>query len=312
MTAVALSRRTIADIGEPEFAARLARQGLGVRIGPFDVKLRSGVRTIDSALHRLYRDYVLLDGDDQVFNIHLRIVSTRHWRRPHKRMVRLLVDGRAPHEDLPLDQALAVLEWGLNLAIALRSHSWLMLHSATVERHGGVLLLPAWPGSGKTTLCTALVFRGWRLFSDEFGLVEPLSGTVAPIPRPMALKNASIEVICGFAPGAELGPTIPNTRKGTIAHVKAPTESIQSSSKSAAVRWIVFPRWSAGAEFACEEMPKLDAFTMLATNAFNYEMLGESAFIAVRRLVETARCFRLVYSELDRAVAFLNGLADSK
>jgi HprK-related kinase A len=312
VTVVDLSRRTIADLGEPEFAARLAGMGLGVRIGPFDVKLESGVRDIDSALHRLYRDYALLDGEDHVFNIHLRIVPTRHWRRPQARMVRLLVDGRSPHDDLPLGQALAVVEWGLNLVIALRSHSWLMLHSAAVERHGGVLLLPAWPGSGKTTLCTALVFRGWRLFSDEFGLVEPLSGAVAPIPRPMPLKNESIEVIRGFAPDAELGPTIPNTRKGTIAHVKPPAESIHHSGTSAPARWIVFPRWSAGAQFACEEMPKLDAFMMLATNAFNYEMLGESAFTAVRRLVESARCFRLVYSDLDRAVAFLNGLADSE
>jgi HprK-related kinase A len=311
VSVVDVSKSTISDLGEPAFAARLHGKGLGVRLGPFDVKLRSSVRTIDSALHRLYRDYMLLDGEDHVFNMHLRIVSTRHWRRPQVRTVRLLVDGRAPHDDLPLGHALAALEWGLNLVIALRSHSWLMLHSAAVERHGGVLLLPAWPGSGKTTLCTALVFRGWRLFSDEFGLVEPRSGAVAPIPRPMPLKNESIEVIRGFAPDAELGPTIPNTRKGTIAHVKPPADSIRNSGKSAPARWIVFPRWSRGAQFACEEMPKLDAFMMLASNAFNYEMLGETAFVAVRSLVETTRCFRLVYSDLDRAVAFLNELTAS-
>jgi HprK-related kinase A len=309
VTVLDASRRTIADLGEREFSARLAGQGLGVRIGPFDVKLGSGVPAMYSALHRLYRDYVLLDSEDHVFNIHLRIEPARHWRRPRERTVRLLVDGRAPHDDLPVDQALAALEWGLNLVIALRSHSWLLLHSAAVERRGGVLLLPAWPGSGKTTLCAALVFRGWRLFSDEFGLVQPGSGTVAPIPRPMPLKNESIEVIRGFAPNAELGPTIPNTRKGTIAHVKPPSESIRESDISAPARWIVFPRWSANTQLVCEEMPKIDAFMMLATNAFNYEMLGEAAFTAVRFLVETTRCFRLVYSDLDQAIACLDELA---
>src|SRR4029079_4735133 len=136
------------------------------------------------------------------------------------------------HDDLPVGHALAVLEWGLNLVIALRSHSWLMLHSAAVERSGGVLLLPAWPGAGKTTLCTALAFRGWRLLSDEFGLVEPRSRLIAAIPRPMPLKNEAIEVIRAFAPDAELGPTIPNTRKGTIAHVKPPSDSIHHSDVS--------------------------------------------------------------------------------
>jgi HprK-related kinase A len=306
------SRRTIAAIGEPEFAARLAGEGLGVRIGPFDVKIGSEVRAIDLALHALYRDYPLIDNEDHVFNIHLRIALARHWRRPQERMVRLLVDGRAPHDDLPAGQALAALEWGLNLVIALRSHSWLLLHSAVVERRGGVLLLPAWPGSGKTTLCAALVFRGWRLFSDEFGLVEPAGGAVAPIPRPMPLKNESIEVIREFAPNAELGPTIPNTRKGTISHVKPPTESIRDSEITAPARWIVFPRWSADAPFLFEEMPKVEAFMMLATNAFNYEMLGESGFTAVRRLVERARCFQLVYSDLDQAIACLDELAASE
>jgi predicted ATPase len=29
------------------------------------------------------------------------------------------------------------------------------------------VILPAPPGSGKSTLCAALVTRGWRLLSDE-------------------------------------------------------------------------------------------------------------------------------------------------
>jgi HprK-related kinase A len=198
----------------------------------------------------------------------------------------------------------------LNLVIALRSHSLLMLHSAAVERAGGVLLLPAWPGAGKTTLCTGLVHRGWRLFSDEFGLVRPTTTEMLPIPRPMPLKNESIEVIRAFAPDAELGPTIPKTRKGTIAHVKPPLASIRDAARPGKVRWIVFPRWSATDAPEFEPMAKAEAFMMLATNAFNYEMLGEAAFTTVRELVATSRCFRMVYSDLERATALLNELAD--
>jgi HprK-related kinase A len=179
-----------------------------------------------------------------------------------------------------------------------------------VERGGSVMLFPACPGSGKTTLCAALVHRGWRLFSDEFGLVRPSTAAALPIPRPMPLKNESIAIIKAFAPDAELGPAIPNTRKGTIAHVKAPSASIREAARAATVRWIVFPQWVAGAKCTCEEMAKADAFLMLATNAFNYEMLGEAAFAAVRHLVGSARCYRLVYSELAEAVPLLTGFAD--
>lgn len=297
--------RIIGDVRPAEFVRLLRGEGVGVRLGPFDVRLRSRIAAIDEPLFRLYRDYSLLEGE-RVFNIHLKLT------RPHKwsRQVRLLIDGRAPHADLPAGQALAVLEWGLNLAVALRSHSWLMLHSAAVERGGQVMLFPAWPGAGKTTLCAGLVHRGWRLFSDEFGLIRLRSREAVPLPRPMPLKNASIDVIRRFAPEAELGPTIPNTRKGTIAHVKPPAASIRSAHVSAPVRWIVFPQWLAGAAVSLEEMARVEAFMTLAANAFNYEMLGEQAFAAVGDLVTRARCFRLQYSNLDDAVAHLGDLAD--
>ena len=293
--------RTVGELGVAGFRARLRGECLGVRLGPFDVALGSDVAAIDEPLFRLYRDYPLLDGP-RVFHIHARV-------RASGRRARLLVDGRAPHDDLPIDQGLAVLEWGLNLVIAMRSHSLLLLHSAAVERGGGVLLLPAWPGSGKTTLSAALAHRGWRLFSDEFGLVRPASGEVLPIPRPMPLKNESIAVIRAFAPEAELGPTIPNTRKGTIAHLKPPLPSIREAQTRGRVRWIVFPRWSPTEPPTFAPVPKAEAFMTLATNAFNYEMLGEAAFSVVRELVTSATCYRFVYSDLERAVEQLNDLA---
>jgi HprK-related kinase A len=133
---------------------------------------------------------------------------------------------------------------------------------------------------------------------------------VLPLPRPMPLKNESISVISSFAPDVELGPIIPNTRKGTIAHVKVPTASIREAARSAPVRWIVFPQWAAGAEMICDEMPSAEAFLMLATNAFNYEMLGEAGFNAIRELVTAAKCYRLVYSDLEQAVRRLNELSE--
>ena len=60
------------------------------------------------------------------------------------------------------------------------------------------MLLPAAPGSGKTTLCAGLSLRGWRLLSDEFGLIRPGTTDLVPVPRPMALKNESIDVIRQF------------------------------------------------------------------------------------------------------------------
>ena len=300
---------TVKDLTADDFKARLRSDGLGLRIGPFHAHIRADVHGLDKSLFKMYRDYPLLNGD-QVFNFHVSLSERRRSIFNAKRLVRFTVDGRSPHEDMPAQQALAVLEWGMNMVIVFRSHCFVMLHSAVIARSNQAMLLPAWPGHGKTTLCVAMVHRGWRLLSDEFGLLRPRTGKLIPVPRPMPLKNESIQVIRDFAHDAELGPTIPNTRKGTIAHVIPPTESIQNASRAATVRWIIFPRWIENEPLSIQEIPRAEGHMLLANNSFNYELLGELSFHAVRDVVSSARCFRLVYSNLDDAVPALTNLAD--
>ena len=301
--------RVVGDLAQQEFSSALAGQGLGVGIGPFAAHLRVDVAGLDEGLYRLYRDYPLLSRD-RVFNFHCAIEERRRFGIVGKRLVRFTVDGRAPHEDFPAKQSLAILEWGINLVIALRSQRYIMLHAAVLERGGKTVVMPASPGDGKTTLCAGLAHRGWRLFSDEFGLIPPTRDVLIPMPRPMALKNESIGVIREFAPEAELGPVIPNTRKGTVAHVKPPSASVAAAGHGAPAGWIVFPRWVAGSPLSLEEIPPSEGFMFLASNAFNYELCGERAFISLRNIVAGARCFRLEYSNLEEAVEALSKLAD--
>jgi HprK-related kinase A len=286
------------------FASRLADGGVGLRVGPFAFRVGAACADVATPLQTLYADYPLLP-DASVFHAHVRVRDVRRWLPRPRRVVRFDVDGRAPHEDMPVGQGLPVLEWGLNLVVALRYHCFLMFHAGALERGGAGLLLPAQPGRGKTTLCAALAHRGFRLLSDEFGLVNPGSTGLLPVPRPMPLKNESITVIRDFVPEVVLGPLIHGTRKGTLAHVRVPRDSVARMHEAAPVRFIVFPHWEAGAPLSLEPVSRADAFRALATNAFNYEMLGESAFETVGRLVEASACFELRYSDLDAAVRAL-------
>ena len=299
----------IASLTDAEFGRRLSNEGLGIRIGPFDLHLRLPIERLHAPLKILYCDHPLLGGD-RVYSCHALLRDIWHLGWKPRRRIRFSVDGMIAHEDMPAAHGLPTLEWGVNLAIAMRFHCFLMLHAAVVERNGRALLLPAWPGHGKTTLCAALVHRGWRLFSDEFGLLRPGGTTLTPVPRPMPLKNQSIEIMKAFAPEAVFGPIVPNTRKGTVCHVKPPATSVERAAETARAGWVVFPRWIAGASTALEPISKIEGFMQLATNAFNYELLGEQAFIAVRDTVGGARCFRLAYSDLESAVEALTQMAD--
>jgi HprK-related kinase A len=295
-------------LGADRFASLLSTTGIGTYVGPFGVFLQVRVPALFEPLYEFYAGYPIINGD-AVYSFRAGMKPVRHLPRWYRRLVRFTVDNRMPHEDMPAEQALAVFEWGINLVIAMRSHCFLMLHSAVLEKEGTALLLPAAPGSGKTTLCVALAHRGWRLLSDEFGLVRPGTIECVPVPRPMALKNQSINVIRAFAPEAHVGPKIPNTRKGTVAHVRPPSDSVDRQPETAPVGHVVFPRWEADASLSLEPLSKQDGFMMLAMNAFNYELLGETGFRTACDVVAASSCHRLVYSDLDDAVTCLDHLA---
>ncbi|MXS84751.1 HprK-related kinase A [Nitrosomonas sp. HPC101] len=299
----------VGQLSQETFRTLLTTSGLRVKTGPFNLSIQTRFPRLIDQLHQMYAHYALVN-EAEIVEFHVRVTSMRSIRRPLTRLIQFEVDGRSPFPPVPAEQALATLEWGINLAIAMRINHLLLFHSAAVERNGHVLLLPAWPGSGKTTLCTALIHRGYRLFSDEFGLMDPQSSEFFPLPRLMPLKNQSIQVIRDYFPEAVLGPEIPGTLKGTVAHMRPSQESIERSDESAKARWIVFPKWSAGANLSLESLPQSEAFLLLASNAFNYEVLGETAFGAVTSLVRNCECRKLVYSDFDNALKALDALTD--
>lgn len=299
----------LADLTFDQMVGRLGDPGLCLRLGPFAVRISTTLGPLMQLMYELLRDHRIAEDPIRDFHVEVRSTSLlRRWLRPQ---VQFYVDGRAPFEPLPAQHHLPILEWGINWCIAARSHHLLKLHAAVVERDGRAILFPAWPGHGKSTLCAALVHSGWRLLSDEFGLVRPSDGAIVALPRLMPLKNESIEVIRRFAPEAHIGPSFHGTRKGTVAHVRPPTESVERADEPAAPGWLVFPRWVAGSPVRLEPMPKAQAFLMVASNAFNYEILGEISFRLVDAMVGACSCYSLSYSDLGEAVAALDRMSRS-
>ena len=76
-------------------------------------------------------------------------------------------------------------------------------------------------------------------------------------------------------------------------------------------RWLIFPRWAAEAPLTLEPIPKSEAFLMVATNAFNYEVLDATAFRLVTEMVRACDCYSLRYSDLDEAVNAIDALTRS-
>lgn len=263
---------------------------------------------LSSLLARYYARPDPLPGG-QFIDFDLRVsrpVGLRRWVRPQ---VQFEVDSVRPFEPHPLENAFPMFEWGLNWCIATSAHRHMMLHAGIVAFDDRAMILPGTPGSGKSTLSAALQLRGARLLSDEFGLVRPERIDLLPMPRGIPLKNASIEAILEFAPDADLGPTYPNTRKGRIRHLRPQQFSRDRQDRPATPRWLVFPKYRAGAPEQLRRLDKIEAFRQLAFNCFNYRLLGGVAFQAVTELINSVDCYTFQFSRLSRAVEQLQALA---
>ena len=254
----------------------------------------------------MYADYGL--GDEGYADFHIRLGSPRGLRAWIRPQVNFSSDGGEPFNPLPLSQAYAMLEWCLNWCVTAHINTYLILHAAVLERGGRALILPAPPGSGKSTLCAALMLSGWRLLSDELTLVDLAKGNIIPLPRPVSLKNASIDVIAAFTPGAHFTRRAYDTVKGTIAHLRPTSASIASAHEPAYPAWLVFPQWQADAPATLAPRPKARAFMEAATNAFNYSLLGTQGFATLKDLIERCDTFDFRYGRLEEAIAVFNAL----
>src|SRR5262249_4920444 len=166
------------------------------------------------------------------------------------------------------------------------------------------------PAAVKSTLCAAMMARGWRLLSDEFALLEPARGLLLPMPRPVALKNASIRLIEGLLPHLPIGRIFPHTGKGTLAHLRPPTDAVERQTDPALPAWVVFPIHAENARTELVPLRKATAFLRLETNCFNYATLGRTAFDALGRLIQTAECYELPFDQLATATRLVDGLAE--
>lgn len=268
-----------------------------LKIGPFNVNLNSNVPSIHRHIEKLYQDYPIVLNDDPI-DFYIAITRGGGFRYFYRPQVNFSFDGQKPFAPLPLTQAAGMFEWGLNWCVANTAHQFLIIHAAVVEKNGIVLIMPGTPGSGKSTLCASLVCQGWRLFSDEMALCSLEDGLIYPIPRPVSLKNKSIQIINEISHDIEFGQVISNTVKGDIAHMKAPKSAIVNQDLAAAPAFLIFPSYSPDSEARLDVIPKSRALMMLVENSFNFNTLGDFAFECAVNLIDNVECYSFEYPDL--------------
>lgn len=291
----------------PTVAAALAGDGLVLDLGAMTVRVRSAIAELAPALRTVYGEFPFLEPTGFT-DVEVELVRSPGLRGMLRPSLRYLSDGMDPFGAQALDMPLPQLEWGMNWSFASLFNQYLLLHAGTLEIDGHGLLLIGEPGSGKSTLTAALALAGARALSDEFGVLRPADGKLLPIPKPVALKNRSIELIRSWSAEAVVGPTYHNTHKGDVAHLAMPRASAEARSVPATPRAIVFPTWTEDASTTLEPVGPAEAFGLVAGNSFNFPTTGEQGFDAVEALVRRCTCHRMRFSRLDDALDTLREL----
>lgn len=298
----------LSELSAAEVEHRLRRQGLVIRTGPFNFRIVSAIDSVAEGLRLLYADYPLVDDQEFVdFTVTLaQSGGLRRWWRPQ---VKFAYDGEYPFVPLPIDHAFPLLEWAMNWCISTQAHHYLCLHAAAIERAGCAVIMPAPPGSGKSTLCAGLVSRGWRLLSDELTLISLTDGLIAALGRPISLKNQSLEVISKFVPGVVLNRVTHDTSKGSVSHMKAPAAQMDRLDDRVRPRWVIFPKYVPGARAELTVHSKANSMLELGRNAFNYTVLGLTGFEMLADVISASDCYDFRYSQLEDAVSVFDQLS---
>lgn len=293
-----------------EIVEKLTQKGLVIQVGAFRYSIKTRYKSIAQSISILYADYDILNNiDEDIFvDFHISIEPDGLINKVFNRQSLFLFDGFSPFNPLSSRHAPAIIEWGMNWCVSSQINTHLIIHAAVIEKAGYAAIMPAPPGSGKSTLTAALIQEGWRLLSDELAIIDVKNSCVIPFPRPVSLKNQSIDIIKNRYPSVVFGPISTDTLKGTVCHIKAPTLSVQQQHNKCPVGWVIFPKYIQDIKANILTVRKAQALLDVADNSFNYSRLGSAGFDTLSKVIGGADCHYFHYSKLDDAIAIFDSL----
>jgi hypothetical protein len=200
------------------------------------------------------------------------------------------------------------LEWFISWQVIARRNDFLQIHAASVVRDGKTLVMPGDPGSGKSTLSAGLLSRGWSYLCDEFSLIDPDSLFAHPFPRAICAKEPSFGVIDEL--GLRLCRKTPYHKpmKGRVAFLNPLDVRSDAIALPSPVRWVVFPKYTAGAMPALLPISRAQAAYDMARQCFNFAAFQARAVDVLAGLVRGADCYRLVASDLQDTCSVVESL----
>jgi hypothetical protein len=192
---------------------------------------------------------------------------------------------------------------------AVSAYNFLLyIHAGVVATREGCVLLPAAPGGGKSSLTAALIHRGFRYFSDEVALVEPVTFRVPPVPLAICVKSTGWELMARYYPDIENLPPHRRSDGKLVRYIAPPTEAARCASLP--VSHIIFPYFEANSATELVRVPRAEALGRLMEECLALSRrLSRENVAEMVRWVAAIDCYALTFQSLDEAAELIGQLA---
>ncbi|NVJ98122.1 MAG: HprK-related kinase A [Alphaproteobacteria bacterium] len=293
----------------PETVKRLLSEGrLYLHLGPYVTALSTKDAGVREFLTDMYQDCSILVGEEALVDFSLEVRAPNLVRRYIRRQIVADPGFYFPAVPLPVKLGPLCLEMGMNLCVALQSFRQAIFHAGVVSDQKGGIVIAARSGGGKSTLTAALMEEGFRLLSDEFAILCAETSFLLAYPRPVSLKNQSIDVVRVFAGADQVSDRLTGTPKGDIAYRRLRKSDLETANLPAKAKLILFPRFQAEAAPAVEKMDIADAAMQLIASSPNYQVIGEPAFHALMQMLDGVEAYEITYGNTEDSLMLVKDL----
>lgn len=199
-------------------------------------------------------------------------------------------DGDSCGEIAP-GRLLAAFDDDLVVQLQLLRPDLLFQHAAVVSWKGRAVVFAAGTGSGKSTLCWALLHHGLDYMSDELGPIDPESLAVHPYSRAVCLKSPPPD------PYALPGGVVRGTGTLHVPVSRLPRPPVREPLPLGAV---FFPTWNA--EHRVPSVRRLgiaESATRLCANGLNLLAHPEAGLQPTVEIARRVPAFELKTAELE-------------
>ena len=184
----------------------------------------------------------------------------------------------------------------------------LVFHAGAVAKDGIVVVLPAEPGGGKTSLVAALLKQGFEYLSDEFAIIDPESLKVLPFPKGLCFKEGGIELFPHLKPKSLYVEWDMGGETGRLWYLDPLDLGPGVSREARRVRYIIFPERDGSEEIV--EISKAKAILKLAGNLLNLDFFGRDLLDAMVELVRETECLCLRTGKPQEGARLIRSLVE--